>query len=174
MKTIKNILFEVLPIANTFLAIHLAIRFSHLSVNWWMPGQKKLSLFWGKPVIEPFSYIFVRSEMLVRKCVSHRCKWTVIGRSQVWWVSRVRKYFPTELFNRFLDRFCCMWWCIIMKQNCFVLPFFDILVVFHVKLDSNRSFVVGSTQVLTAHNRSHPSDPTKHRTLSSLHSDLIL
>ena len=39
----------------------LAIHFSHLSDNWWMPRQKKLlSLFWGKPVIEPFSYIFVK------------------------------------------------------------------------------------------------------------------
>ena len=52
----------------------LAIHFSHLSGNWWMPRQKKLSLFWGKPVIEPFSYIFVRSEVLVRNCMSHRCK----------------------------------------------------------------------------------------------------
>ena len=37
----------------------LAIHFSHLSGNWWMPRQKILSLFWGKPGIEPFSYISV-------------------------------------------------------------------------------------------------------------------
>ena len=50
---------------------------------------------------------------------------------------------------------------------------FDILVVLHAKLDSNRSFIVGSAQywrfgqVLTAHNRSHPFDPTKHVLRSS-------
>ena len=115
MKMIKNILFEVLSIASY-------IFFPHV---WQLVDgtPKKLSLFWGKPVIVAFSYIFVRREVLVRKCVSHRCKWIVIGRSQVWCVSRARNYFPTERFDRFLDRFCCMWWCIIMKQNYFVLPF---------------------------------------------------
>ena len=115
MKMIKNILFEVLPIAS----------YTFLPPVWQLVDAtpRKLSLFWGKPVIQPFSYIFVRSEALVRKCVSHRCKLIVIGRSQVWWVSRARKYFPTERFDRFLDRFCRMWWCIITKQNYFVLPF---------------------------------------------------
>ena len=61
MKMIKNILFEVLPIAeNTF-----------FPPVWQLVDAtpKKLSLFRGKPVIEAFLYIFVRSEVLVRKCV---------------------------------------------------------------------------------------------------------
>ena len=66
MKMIKNILFEVLPIAS----------YTFSPPVWQLVDTtpKKLSLFRGKPVIEPFSYIFVRSEALVRKCVSHRCK----------------------------------------------------------------------------------------------------
>ena len=66
MKMIKNILFEVLPIAS----------YTFFPPVWQLVDAtpKKQSLFWGKPVIQPFSYIFVRSEVLVRKCVSHRCK----------------------------------------------------------------------------------------------------
>ena len=41
---------------------------------------EKLFLFWDKPVIEPISYIFVRSEALISKCVSHR--WKYIGKSE--------------------------------------------------------------------------------------------
>ena len=66
MKMIKNILFKVLPIAS----------YTFFSPVWHFVDAtpKKLLLFWGKPVIEPFLYIFVRSEALLSKCVSLRCK----------------------------------------------------------------------------------------------------
>ena len=56
MKMIKNILFEVLPIAS----------YTLFPSVWQLVDAtpKKLSLFWDKPVIESFSYIFVRSEVL--------------------------------------------------------------------------------------------------------------
>ena len=37
-----------------------------------------------EPFIEPFFRIFVRTKALLSKCVTHRCKQMVIGRSQVW------------------------------------------------------------------------------------------
>ena len=124
----------------------LAIHFSHLSGNWWMPRQKKLSLFGGKPVIEPFSYIFVRSEVLVRKCVSHRCKLNS-NRTEPSLVSKPRaKVFPNWTLRSFT-------WSVLLymmvhyhEAKLFCVAFFDILVVFHAKLDSNRSFVIGSAQ----------------------------
>ena len=66
MKMIKNTLFEVLSIAS----------YTFFPPVWQLVDAtpRKLSLFWGKPVVEAFSYIFVKSEALVRKCVSHRCK----------------------------------------------------------------------------------------------------
>ena len=36
------------------------------------------------------------------------------------------------------------------------------------------AFSIKFRQILAAHNRSHLSDPTKHRALSSVHSDLVL
>ena len=53
MKMIKNILFEVLLIAN----------YTFFPLVWQLVDAtpKNLSLFWGKSVMEPFSYIFVGS-----------------------------------------------------------------------------------------------------------------
>ena len=90
-----------------------------------------------------FSYIFVWSEALFSESVAQWCEQMVIRRSQVWRISNMRQYFPTERLDRFLDPFRCMWWGIIMKKNDCV-AFFDNPVVFLVMLDLNRSFAVGS------------------------------
>ena len=59
MKMIKNILFEVLPIAS----------YTFFPPVWQLVDAtpKKLSLFWDIPVIEAFSYIFVRSEVIYQE-----------------------------------------------------------------------------------------------------------
>ena len=43
----------------------------------------KIFPFCREPFIEPFFHIFVRTKALLSKCVTHRCKQVVIGRSQV-------------------------------------------------------------------------------------------
>jgi len=48
----------------------------------------KIFPFCREPFIEPFFHIFVRTKALLSKCVTYRCKQMVIGKSQVWWVSR--------------------------------------------------------------------------------------
>ena len=48
----------------------------------------KIFSFCCEPFIGPFFHIFVRTKALLGKCVTHRRKQVVIGRSQIWWVSR--------------------------------------------------------------------------------------
>ena len=80
--------------------------------------------FCCEPLIEPFFHIFVltNSRTLLSKCVAHRCKQVVIGRSQVWWVSRMEYNFPAECFQSVVNRFCPMRWSIVVKKNDFELP----------------------------------------------------
>ena len=67
--------------------------------------------------------------------VHFRTKWSVVQRergpvmwtdgnrrSQVWRISGMRQYFPSQRLDSFLDPFRCVWWDIIMKKNDFVLP----------------------------------------------------
>ena len=82
----------------------------------------KIFPFCRKPFIEPFFHIFVRTKALFSKCVIHRCKQVVIGRSQVWWISRMGWNFLAECFQRVPNWFCRMWWSIVMEKNDFVLP----------------------------------------------------
>ena len=44
----------------------------------------KIFPFWCKPFIEPFFHIFTQTKTLLSKCVIHRWKQVVTGRSQVW------------------------------------------------------------------------------------------
>ena len=66
-----------------------------------------------------------------------------------------------------------------MKQNHFVLPFLIFRSFFTqslIQIDHLLSitFSIIDFAVLAAYNRSHLSDPTKHRALFSVHSDLAL
>jgi len=60
----------------------LTIHFSHLSGNLYTT-QKKFLIFRGKPLIKPFSDVFVRIEVPLSERVVHRWK-QIVRRCQVW------------------------------------------------------------------------------------------
>ena len=61
------------------------IHFSHLSGGDFVNTMPvKIFPFCREPLVESFFHIFVQTEALPRKCVTHRCKQVIIGRSQVW------------------------------------------------------------------------------------------
>ena len=62
------------------------------------------------------------NKALLSKCLTHRCKQVVIGKSQVWWVSRTGLNFPAKCFRRVANQFCHIWWRIFMKKTDFLLP----------------------------------------------------
>ena len=107
----------------------LAIHFSHLSSNWWMPRQKTVALL--RQTSYRAIFVHFRKKWSAGQKVrvpsmqinSNRTEPSLVSKPRVCVFPTVCMYFPTERFNRFLDRFCCIWWCIIMKQNYFVLPF---------------------------------------------------
>lgn len=88
---VKNILFKVLAIA---------------FYTFWPPFRqfvdsipKELLLFWRKPVRDPISQFFGRTEVLLLKGVSHRWKQMLVGRRQVWWIMRLIENFPFYFFE---------------------------------------------------------------------------
>ena len=78
-------------------------------------------LFYCERLFEPFFHIFVRTDALLSKWVTHRCKQVVIGSSQVRWVSSITGNFPAKCFQN-ANRFGRTWWSIIIQKNDFVLP----------------------------------------------------
>ena len=97
MKMIKNILFKVISIAiyTFFPPLRKVMNATPI----------KLFVFQSKPVIQQFSYIFVRSEALFSESVAQWCEQMIIQRSEVWRISGMRQYFPTERLDRFPDPF---------------------------------------------------------------------
>ena len=94
MKMIKNILFKSIAIYTYLPPLRKVMNPTPIEIE---------------PVIQPFSYIFVRSEALFSESVAQWCEQMVIRWSQVWRISGMRQYFPTERLDRFLDPFRCVW-----------------------------------------------------------------
>ena len=78
--------------------------------------------FYCEPFIESFFHIFVRSKAQFSKCVTYRSKHVVIGRSQVWWVSRKgveHSWWVLPTCREPVSPYACS---VVMKKNDFVLP----------------------------------------------------
>ena len=96
--------------------------------------------------IELFFHIFLWIKALLSKSATHSCKQVIIGRSQVWRVRRIGKYFPAECFQRVANRFCRMLWMIVMKKNDLMSPL-SVLWPFFKQVNS--SFQIGILLLLT-------------------------
>jgi len=144
-----------------------------------MPRQKIVALL-SQISHLAFSYIFVRSEALLiiplMQINDNRTEPSLVSKPHV----KVFRNQMPQLFS-WPGNNCCVWWCIIMKQNYFVLPilicqsfFIQSLIQIDHLLSIAFSINGFASSVLAAHNRPHLSDHTKHRALSSVHSDLAL
>ena len=84
----------------------------------------KIFSFCCELFVNPLFHIFVRTKTLLIKCVTHRYKHVIIGRSWIWWVSRIE--------SNCFQRFCRMWWRNVIKNH-FVLSFSVFWLLFKLK-----------------------------------------
>ena len=72
--------------------------------------------------IEPFSDTFVWTKALLTKCVTHRCKHVVIGRSQVWWISHMGYSFQLSVSYLLRTGFAVCDGTLLWRKYDFVMP----------------------------------------------------
>ena len=123
----------------------LAIHFSHLSGNWWMPRQKTVALLRQTSHRAIFVHFRKKWSTVQKVCVpsmqinSNRTEPSLVSKPRA-------KVFPNWTLQSFPWPFLLYVMVYYHEAKLLCVAFFDILDVFHAKLDSNRSFVVGSAQ----------------------------